>query len=483
MTDHPLFQFSSNFSDVNRAVRIMFADLIGNIQPFQAGLLTQPEWVILAGLDYGRPWTRDAAINTWNGMGLLFPEVAKNTLISTLEMEDGEVQIGGQYWDAIIWSIGAWWFYLYTGDKDFLKLAHQATINTLRYFENTEFNLQYGLFHGPACYGDGVSAYPERYAPDPHDSSILSWPALRPAVRSEFGYGIPMMALSTNLLYAEVYQLVDLMAQELGLGGHIDEYEKSLLLQEAINGQLWNDERKQFDYFIDPAGRCHHQESLGLSLALLFKMVSPEQEEAILSNTVVTEMGIPCVWPTFERYESPDGNSFGRHSGCIWPHIQGFWGTAAARLRQPELLYHEFDQMTRFVNRDGQFAELYHPLTGEIYGGVQEGGEPFVSGPLGRWASCMRQSWSASAYLRMLLHGIIGMQFEVDGIHFAPNLYHWLENVQFKGIPYRDQVLDIHVYGSGSMIRSFKINGEIIEDPFLPAEGNGHQSIEIYMMK
>ena len=41
-----------------------------------------------------------------------------------------------------------------------------------------------------------------------------------------------------------------------------------------------------------------------------------------------------------------------------------------------------------------------HPLTGAVYGGIQEGG----GGPDGlQWVSCNRQSWSASAYLRMIL--------------------------------------------------------------------------------
>ena len=38
--------------------------------------------VILAGLHYDTPWTRDAAINAWNGGSLILPEVSRNTLLS-----------------------------------------------------------------------------------------------------------------------------------------------------------------------------------------------------------------------------------------------------------------------------------------------------------------------------------------------------------------------------------------------------------------
>ena len=61
---------------VNRAYSIALGDLMGNIQPFQDGLLETPQPVLLAGLDYATPWTRDAAINVWNGVGLIWPQVA-----------------------------------------------------------------------------------------------------------------------------------------------------------------------------------------------------------------------------------------------------------------------------------------------------------------------------------------------------------------------------------------------------------------------
>src|SRR6185436_8261302 len=73
---------------VNRAYRIALGDMMGNIQPFKDGLLEAPQPVILAGLDYDTPWTRDAAINVWNGVGLLWPEVARDTLLSVLERKD-----------------------------------------------------------------------------------------------------------------------------------------------------------------------------------------------------------------------------------------------------------------------------------------------------------------------------------------------------------------------------------------------------------
>ena len=81
----PFPEMKSSNSKLNRAYRIAMGDLIGNIRPFQDGLLDEPQPVLLAGLDYDTPWTRDASINVWNGVSLFWPDVARNTLLSVLE--------------------------------------------------------------------------------------------------------------------------------------------------------------------------------------------------------------------------------------------------------------------------------------------------------------------------------------------------------------------------------------------------------------
>ena len=58
---------------INRAFRIAIGDVMGNVGMHRSGLLESPQLVILAGLDYARPWTRDASINAWNGASLIMP--------------------------------------------------------------------------------------------------------------------------------------------------------------------------------------------------------------------------------------------------------------------------------------------------------------------------------------------------------------------------------------------------------------------------
>ena len=61
---------------VNKAYRIAIADLQANILPFKDGLLDEEKPVIIAGLGYVTPWTRDAAINTGNAGGIICPEIS-----------------------------------------------------------------------------------------------------------------------------------------------------------------------------------------------------------------------------------------------------------------------------------------------------------------------------------------------------------------------------------------------------------------------
>ncbi len=462
-TDNPI---------LNAAFRIALGNLVGNIQPFQDGLLDEPRRCILAGLEYDTPWTRDTAINVWNGAGLIFPTESRNTLLSVLERgEDGKVAIGGQYWDAIIWTSSAWAYYLYTGDRDFLALAFSATLNSLDRFEKNEYNLFTGLFRGPACYGDGVAAYPDRYARTNGSSSILDWPKCNPDLTAPSGFGIPLQALSTNCLYYNAYRLLDEMAGELGKPSNPNWREKAIALKTAINSHFWKG-KAGYRYLVDDRDSCDHQEGLGSSFALLFGIASTDQERQVLDSQVITPFGIPCVWPAFERYRRTD-DSYGRHSGTVWPHVQGFWAEVAARAGEPEKFRHELIHLAGLAARDGMFAEIYHPTNGAVYGGLQEGS------PDWQWHSCRQQTWSATAFLRMVLMGLFGMRFDPKGITFHPLLPEGVTHVTLADLPYRHQNLHLTIVGSGSQVKQFTINGHKTADVFLNADGKGEQEVKI----
>ena len=259
---------------INSAYRLAIANLSANILPFKDGILENEEPVIIAGLGYVTPWTRDAAINTWNAGGLVSPEVALNTLKSVLKNGENGYLIDGEYWDRIIWTVGAWQQYLYTGDKEFLKIAYEAVCNSLSFFERTEFSNELNLFRGPACYGDGVAAYPDIYA-KPGESGIILFASRCRELCEDIGVGIPIYVLSTNCLYYQAYILADKMAEQLGMPTKYRE--KAENMKRAVNKVFWNSEKGSYNYIYDKFGGCDYQEGLGISFAILFGIADDEQ--------------------------------------------------------------------------------------------------------------------------------------------------------------------------------------------------------------
>lgn len=449
---------------INSAYRLAIATLSANILPFKDGILEKEEPVIIAGLGYVTPWTRDAAINTWNAGGLVCPEVALNTLKSVLKNGENGYLIDGEYWDRIIWTVGAWQQYLYTGDKEFLKIAYEAVCNSLSFFERTEFSNELNLFRGPACYGDGVAAYPDIYA-KPGESGIILFASRCRELCEDIGVGIPIYVLSTNCLYYQAYILADKMAEQLGMPTKYREKAESM--KRAVNKVFWNSEKGSYNYIYDKFGGCDYQEGLGISFAILFGIADDEQRKSIYENYKTSPYGFPCVFPSFKRYNTPDGLGFGRHSGTVWPHIQGFWADAVAQSGRTDLFDKELIIQADNALRYYQFAEIYHPLTGEIYGGRQENG-----GKIAEWRAEPYQTWSATAFLRNIYMNLIGMRFTENGIVFEPAGSNLIKKLELKNLRYRNAVINIKLEGSGNKIKFFSMNGEQRE-PFIRADETG----------
>ena len=123
--------------------------------------------MIRAGGGYQTPWTRDASVNTMNAACFLEPEVAKNTLWAVCERADGKLcfQLDNQKWDKVVWAIGAWQYFLATGDMEFLKDAYETIKNSVEVLEQVQFNETYGLFTGGSFFNDGITGYPKEVQP------------------------------------------------------------------------------------------------------------------------------------------------------------------------------------------------------------------------------------------------------------------------------------------------------------------------------
>lgn len=429
--------------------------------------------MLLAGESYDTPWTRDAAINTWNGLGLLEPIVARNTLLSVLQRTGTGVEITGQYWDRLLWTLGAWELYLITDERALLELAFEATSRSLEWAERNEFDRYRGLFRGPAVYGDGVAAYPDVYARTTGgDSSILTWTSNNRGLAVSVGTGLPMHALSTNCVYVRAYEVAALMARALGQRPPPEWSRRRVALREAISRQFWMPEHGHYRYLVDPLGDCDVQEGFGHAFVILFGIASGDQARSVIQRQHITTAGIPCLWPCFDRYRREQ--HYGRHSGTVWPPIQGFWAEAVARAGRSDLFARELHTLARNADRDGQFVEIYHPDSGLPYGGLQERTGQGIT----LWHAVQHQAWSATAFVRMILRVLLGMRFELGGIQLSPVVPAGVGECELTGLSYRGGQLDIAVRGPGGRVRALKMDGRITSG-FIRPEAGTHRRLEI----
>ena len=422
------------------------------------------EGVVHAGGGYGGEWTRDCAINCWNAMSLLRPEVATRSLWSVTE---DSVRIGHQYWDKILWAIAAHNHFLVTGDTAFLRKAYLCSRTTMEELEGFCFDSLYGLFAGPAVFQDGIAGYDEPvYDPAKWDDSyVLHHP-----------HSDRIKCLSTNAVYCQAYRCLAEMGACLGAKGDKayaeDCMRKAEGLQDAILRHLYNADTHRPYYLIDHLGHKHeYQEGLGHAFLLLFDILPAGEARQLPGQTYISAHGIPCVYPSFPR-NTPDKP--GRHNMMIWPHVNMLYASGCAHRGLWEPFYFELNSLADLAIRrgEGDFYEIY-TLDGEPSGGWQCGG---------LWDKKEHQTWCATGFLRLVTAHIFGLTFAPEGLLVLP---HGMEDgsaASLEGIRYRNAILDISVKGRGDHVQSCIVNGKKMRRRcFIPTEAAGRYSISFIM--
>lgn len=425
--------------------------------------------ILAAGGDYGGEWTRDIAINSWNGVSLFRPNVAEASLCSVTVHKD---TIGQQYWDKIIWSIAACNHYLVTGDKAFLAHAYSCSVNTMKQLEQTTFDSRYGLFMGPSVFNDGIAGYPEPvYEPGNHSGSVLD---------HKNSYHIK--CLSTNCIYYGAYMV--LVQMNKLLKGNVDDSNVYLLKADKLKANIlknfYDADTNTLNYLIDQNGRVDHsQEALGISFAVMFGIIDGEKAKLLVDNAVVSNFGIPSITPDFPRYSR---DMPGRHNNLIWPFINGFFANAAMVTGSYKAFNHELNSLTHLALDEDKgnynFREIYNPNTGKPDGGYQDWG---AEHPNYHWESCKLQTWSATAYISMVTKGLVGMKFNENSVTFDPYLPDGIGTLELKDVTYRNSVLNITLNGKGNVISSFTLDGKTQAGNTIPSSLTGMHIIVIVL--
>ena len=427
------------------------------------GLLQHP-FMIRAGRSYNTPWTRDAAINTWQAMRLLNPQVARTTLLAVCSLNENAepvIQPDVQTWDQIVWAIGAWSYYLATGDEEFLRVAHGVIGRALEFHRRSRFNEKYRLFIGGSFFNDGISGYP----PECHSKEVKSsFAPDHPAVER-------IMCLSTNCLFCEAYRIYGEISALLGKN---EDAEAARLyhgkLKSDINRVFWSDSLGRYRYILYPDGHTDNSQELsGHAFAVLFDICPEENQAELLKGLVISERGVVSVYPPFEGLFSD--SKPGRHNNLIWPFLNGLLIQAAAKCGLHALLGEELDRIAALYKGSRlEMYEIYSPYTGKAFGGWQTGR---------KWDSCHDQTWSATCYIGAVIYGVFGISTVGNGLRFSPCVPESLADCELKNLHIHGAELNIKIHGCGTKIGSVIIDGKESE-PFIPW-GKKKSFVEIRM--
>ncbi|MGW3653444.1 MGH1-like glycoside hydrolase domain-containing protein [Streptomyces sp. NPDC000878] len=441
----------------------------------RAGLLTDPPGTLVrAGAGYPAPqrWTRDAAVNAWSAVSLLAPDIGRNTLWSVVDRgPDGlVVQQDNQWWDQVAWIVAARHHYQVTGDQDFLARAYETSVHTMKEREEHSFNGSYGLFRGPGFMNDGISGYPDPLsAVDVRSSFVLDHP-----------HTADLLCLSTNCLYYGARSALAAMADALDRPVEAAAWRVAAeRLRAAIDRQLWRPEAGTYAYLVHGggplAGRVDtSQEGAGLALAVLLGVAEERRARQILDGAHWQPHGIVNVWPHFARFGA---GRPGRHNVMVWPMVHGLYGLAAAGAGRTEQFARAVETFADLVTGSGgDFYEVYDSVNGKVDGGWQSGAsgrpEHFVSQP--------HQTWSATAYLRLVHEGLIGLEHSADTVRLRPCLPRRWGPVRLRGLRRQDLTLDIALTGAGNRVRSCTVDGRP-SAPVLTATGTGRHTVELVL--
>jgi hypothetical protein len=413
-----------------------------------AGSVT--DGVFVAGESWPTVWVRDASYAIDLGCGLLHPAVSVATMRGVggggAWTQDRAAHFGGwpRLTDSVVGAVGAWACYVATGDLDFLRWSHDATLASLARAER-EIDGG-GLFLGCASFMESNSGYPPRFAFRGRAVGATK-------------------ALSTNVLHHRGYTLAARSARLLGADPEPFEA-RAAALRTAINERLWLPDRGCYAYYEDADGRPSDRwEGLGTALAVLWGVADDEQAAAVFRTVTATRNGLPCLWPRYPLW-TPWllRDEYYYHNAMVWPFVQGYWGWAAAARGAVDVFAAELDSLAELAGRAPTYHEFYRPDTGRPDGSA-------------------RQLWSAAGYLAMVHHGLFGIEAGVeagvDELRFRPVVPAGFSRLLLTGLPYRGRTLDVTVTGSGRRVETFAVDGVPQHDHAVRAGGTGTHRVDI----
>lgn len=399
------------------------------------------------GAKWGGVWTRDISYSILLAFAYHQPDVAKISLLKKVKRKRIIQDTGsGGAWpvssDRTTWVLAAWEIYKATGDKDWLQLAYEIIKNTLDDDSKVLFNSETGLYKG--------------------ESSFLDWrEQTYPKWMSNMDIYVSQN-LGTNVVHYQAHKILAMMAKEMNQPS--EQYEQTANnIKAAINKQLWMSDKGYYTQYI--YGRNHltvspRFEALGEALSVLFDVANERQANSIFEKSPLTAYGVTCIYPQIPGIPP-------YHNNGIWPFVQSYWNLAAAKAGNEAALNHGLASIYRAAALFLTNYENMVAATGD-FNGTEINSD--------------RMLWSMAGNIAMVHRVFMGVNFETNGIRFAPAIpSNYTGTKTLSNFKYRNAVLNITVKGTGNKIVSIKMDGKELADALLPAATTGTHTIEIEM--
>ena len=423
-------------------------DALFNLSLEEALMNIEPDSTLRTGAKWGGVWTRDVSYSTLLAFAYHEPEVARISLMKKVKRDRIIQDTGsGGAWpissDRTTWSLAAWEIFKVTGDMEWLRNSYRIIKNTLEDDYKTLHSDSTGMFRG--------------------ESSFLDWrEQTYPRWMSNADIHVSEN-LGTNAVHYQAHIIAAEMARLLGEPFEIY-LERAEGIRKGINKYLWMEEKGYYGQYL--YGRTYMNlsprfEALGEALAVLFDIADPEQAKSIIARSPLTAYGTSCIYPQIPGIPP-------YHNNGIWPFVQSFWNLAAGKAGNETALEHGLASIYR---AGGLFLTNYENFVAE------------TGDYVGTEINSHRMLWSMAGNLAMVHRLFMGLSFEVDGIQFQPVIPKVYTGTKtLSNFKYRNAVLEITVIGHGNAIADITLDGDPLENAFLPGSVSGKHQIEIVML-
>lgn len=437
ISQYPLLSTSSTLEN---AMFNMSLDEMVNAVEADTTLRTGREW---PGV-----WTRDVSYSIILAMAALQPEASRISLEKKITPSGRIIQDTGSggAWpvssDRQVWAIAAYEVYKTTGDEEWLRRIYPVIRASLDDDFRAIYDPATGLVRGETSFIDW------------REQSYPRWMQTVDIYASE--------ALGTSVVHAQAWRTLAEIARRLGDKDQAPVYERRAdAIADAINSRLWLNDKGYYAMYV--YGRDYpvlnpRAETLGEALAIIYDVASPSRAKIITEKVPVTPFGPAIFYP-----QIADQPSY--HNNALWPFVASFWTLANAKAGNADGVMEGIGSVWRPAALFATNKENFNLDNGDITTELNSS----------------NMLWSLSGNLALTMKLLFGINYEADGISFAPFIPKQMaDRRSLTGLKYRDATLNITVEGYGNRIRRFFLNGKATA-PFIPADIKGENTIKIVM--